>query len=162
MRRYPWDEFWTWASARGLAMNEIARRIGSDRRELYRWREAGGVPETAADRVAVKLGVTPCAIWPAWHEIGLALAAEHDAQRRAHVAATKRRYWQTNPDYAERQRAKVQRWKEANPEKVRRYHAAYQREWRAKQGEKYRAARAEYQRRYRLLQAQSDAQEAAS
>lgn len=104
-QRYSWDDLWQWALTRNLTMNDLAQRVGSDRRELYRWREAGGVPESAADRVAVKLGVTPCEIWAKWHEVGMAMAEAEDARRRALRAATKRRYRAKHPDYAERQRA---------------------------------------------------------
>jgi hypothetical protein len=105
MLRYSWDEFWKWASNRGLTMNEVARRVGSDRRELYRWREAGGVPKAAADRVAVKLGALPGEIWSAWNVDSAEMVEAHRARRRAVHAAAKRRYRQRHPEVRERERA---------------------------------------------------------
>lgn len=126
-RKYPWEPLWAFAVGRRLSMSELARRVGSasDGRELYRWREAGGVPEAAADRVAVALGVLPDAIWPEWHEVA-------EADRRAKAAAKMRRFRALHPDYAERQRAGARRYKAEARDYVLAYNRAYNREWRAK------------------------------
>lgn len=105
MTRYPWGEFWQWAGGRGLSMSEVARRVGSDARELYRWRDAGSIPERAADRVAVKLGVLPSDIWPTWMEDGLAMAEAEERRQRALKAARLRRWRERHPDTRELARA---------------------------------------------------------
>lgn len=149
-RRYPWADLEAFATGRGWSVPELAAHAGKHRSEFHLWRREGSVPEYAADKVAVALGTTPDLIWgEAWAAVGLALAEAEEARRRAKVAKQKRRYRQNNPDYAERQRAKVEAWKDANPNRVRRYHADYQRAWRERQGEAYLAARREYQRAYR-------------
>ncbi len=45
-------------------MCSIMGRKVSYRRQLGRWREAGGVPLKKADAIAIDLGVHPLIIWP--------------------------------------------------------------------------------------------------
>lgn len=105
MTRYPWDEFWRWAEARGLNMSVIAERVGRDTRQLYRWREKGSIGEAEADRVALALGAMPGDIWSTWHEAGLAAAEAEDARQRRLKADRLRRWRQKYPDARERARA---------------------------------------------------------
>lgn len=46
-----------------LSMTRAARSCDVSRETLLRWRRTGQVPVFAADRVAVRLGVHPAAIW---------------------------------------------------------------------------------------------------
>ena len=46
----------------------LAAALGSDTATLYRYRNQG-VPVFTADRLAVKLGMHPCQVWPDWYEI---------------------------------------------------------------------------------------------
>lgn len=157
-RRYPWDALWAWASARGLTMKDLERRSGSDRRELYRWRSAGSVPETAADRVAVKLGTVPGLIWPEWEADGQASVERAEAERRARDAAKTRRLRRTNPEYAERQRAITRAWKAECPDYVRAQKRAYNARHRERLNEASRIRKQRWRDRQRL-QAEADYKE---
>lgn len=107
-RRHPWDEFWTFAQGRGLNMKRLAVEAKADYRDLARWEAAGEIPEAAADRMAVAMGVHPGEVWGGWHAVVL---AEQDVRRRAKAAAKKRRQRARNPEYAARQRALAGRYK---------------------------------------------------
>ena len=44
-------------------MRQVADAIGVTRRTVELWNSDGGVPEQAADKAAIRLGVHPSAIW---------------------------------------------------------------------------------------------------
>lgn len=46
----------------------LAAALGSDTATLYRYRNQG-VPVFTADRLAVKLGMHPCQVWPDWYQV---------------------------------------------------------------------------------------------
>ena len=48
----------------------IARQLGVDRNQIYRWRKDGMAPLTA-DAVAIRIGVHPSLIWPTWFDDAL-------------------------------------------------------------------------------------------
>lgn len=151
--RVSWDALWSYANERGImTMGDLAERSGVDVRTLYLFKN-DGVNERAADRIAVALGDVPEAIWGVEYveatEYLIEKAEAEEAVQRTRAAAVARKYRRTHPEYAQRQRAKVEQWKAANPDRVKRYHADYQRAWRARQGEDYVIARREYQRAYR-------------
>jgi hypothetical protein len=123
-RRYPWDEFWQWAEARGWTLNAVARALG-DPRNLYRWRASGAIPEASADRLALAVGTMPGEVWASWDADGLAVAEAEDARRRAAAVERVRRRRAESPEYAERQRAVARAWKAACPEYVKAYRDDY-------------------------------------
>ena len=46
------------------SLNEyLNRRLGVNRRQVYRWRTAGRIGVVTADRVACRLGLHPCEVW---------------------------------------------------------------------------------------------------
>ena len=47
---------------------EVARIIGTKRKQIYRWREVGLFAEHA-DQVAVRLGYHPGELWPEWWNV---------------------------------------------------------------------------------------------
>lgn len=142
--RFSWDALWAWATERGLSMNELARRTGSDQRNLYRWREAGGVSDAAADRVAVKLGVTPLEIWgDEWLAVGLAGAEEAEARQRARHAEVERRRRERRPEVREANRQRLRAARAADPEW---YRAARRNRYRVDREKERAQQRAYYQR----------------
>lgn len=103
--RLPWDDLWAYASDDN--MKDFAARTGADRRDLHRYRAAGGVPERAADRIAVALGLTPELIWgvEVWAEATSVLVERADAQtaaRRRRNSRRWRRYIARDPSRQER------------------------------------------------------------
>lgn len=64
-RRYPTGPL------RGLlgvsTTTELARTCGVVRRQMQRY-GVYGLPESVADRIAVRLGMHPAEIWPEWFE----------------------------------------------------------------------------------------------
>lgn len=66
-RRYPYDPL-----ARFLAktQTEMAAEIGVTRETVHRWKVTG-VPEYAADALAIRLGLHPSIIWTDWFDIEL-------------------------------------------------------------------------------------------
>lgn len=134
--RLSWEPLWQLAQGRGLSMRTLQRRVGSDGRELYRWREAGGVPEYAADRVALALGVMPGEIWgDEWWALA-------DARRRAARTASQRR-WRSKPEAAERNRVARRAAYAASAE----YERARQRRYYAANAERERARKRDARRR---------------
>lgn len=65
--RLPYDDLERYLRARcdveRLTVTRMARMCDVARETVYRWRRAGHVPEFAADRAAVALGVHPATIW---------------------------------------------------------------------------------------------------
>ena len=47
-------------------LSELARRTGYPLRTIQRW-HATGIPYWSADRVAIRLGVHPSALWIDWY-----------------------------------------------------------------------------------------------
>lgn len=45
--------------------HELARRVGRNSRQVYRWRSEGLSP-SLADRLATRLGFHPSNVWPEW------------------------------------------------------------------------------------------------
>ncbi len=152
--RLSWNALWSYANNRGIrSIARLAELTGMDRRSFSRYRSSGEVNELAADRIAVALGDVPESIWGAQYAdatAGMIERAEAEVQaQRARKAAVMRRYRASNPEYAQRQREKVERWKLANPDRVRRAHAEQQRRWRARQPPEFWEARRQYQKAYR-------------
>ena len=54
-----------------LTVGFIAELAGVSRRAVHRWKIAG-VPVWYADRIAVRAGGHPTAIWPDWYELEVA------------------------------------------------------------------------------------------
>lgn len=110
--RYPLEPLVAWCRGRChdpelLELSDarvVARMLGRHPRELYRWGQDGGVPDSQADRVAVALGVLPFVIWPAWLELGLELDVGELERRRALKAAQLRRYRAAHPEQREKAR----------------------------------------------------------
>lgn len=48
------------------SITAAAAMAGVDRRQLYRWRAAGGLSDREADRVACAMGTHPVLVWPDW------------------------------------------------------------------------------------------------
>lgn len=119
-RRHPWDEFWAFAQDRGLNMKRLVVEAKADYRDLARWRAAGEIPEAAADRMAVAMGMHPGDIWAGWHAI---ILAEQDARRREMAAARKRRARGRHPERERAARARrYQESREYYQESQRRYY----------------------------------------
>jgi lambda repressor-like predicted transcriptional regulator len=112
-RRYSWDDLWALVSGRGMTMTNLAAGSGFDRRELYRARDRGWLGEGLADRVAVRLGVLPGDVWPAWHD-------EPEQERANRVRAGR----------AERDRRYRQRHSAAIRQRTADYQAAYRAQYR--------------------------------
>jgi lambda repressor-like predicted transcriptional regulator len=56
------------AKARDLAVVDIARQLGLDRRTIQRLGRRELLRADAADRIAVALGRHPCELWSTWFE----------------------------------------------------------------------------------------------
>ena len=65
-RRLPVKPLMAAAGAHSLA--DLARRCHVHRTEVYRWVRGGGITESQADRVSVRLGLHPGSIWSEWFE----------------------------------------------------------------------------------------------
>lgn len=61
--RYNLDALW--AHARADTVEELAVALGTNTKQIARWRQ-DGLPEHHADRIACRLGRHPSAIWPEW------------------------------------------------------------------------------------------------
>lgn len=132
---------------------QVALRSGLNVREVYRDRIKGGLTVVAADRAACAFGLHPAEIWPEeWAEIEAEALAEvraaEDARRERKRARERhyqrewsRRRYQSDPEWAERQR---QRLREARPVIVAKQRLRYQndpdyRERRKREAREYRA-----------------------
>lgn len=94
-------------TAGARSMTAFAEEIGVDRREVYRWRDAGGVTDVMADRLAVRFGRTPGEVWPDWFDV---VDAEPPCETGRDVEAG---------------RAYAARWRAAHPDEVAEYQARY-------------------------------------
>jgi hypothetical protein len=56
----------------------LAEHVGVTPRTVYRWIEWGGVPEEDADRIAVRCGSHPGAVWESWWDVDLSAAEQPD------------------------------------------------------------------------------------
>ena len=57
------------------SQRELAETCGVSHDTVYHWTRNGGVPETQADRIAIRLGVHPSAIWgDAWFALAYEVA----------------------------------------------------------------------------------------
>jgi lambda repressor-like predicted transcriptional regulator len=56
------------AKARGLAVTELARQLGIDRRTIQRLARREVLRADAADHIAVALGRHPCELWSTWFD----------------------------------------------------------------------------------------------
>lgn len=65
-RRWPVDEID--ALVGPMSDREFALRAGVTRRTVQRWRHEGGVPDSIADRTAIRFGYHPTLIWPRWND----------------------------------------------------------------------------------------------
>lgn len=65
--RWPWEPL---DALMGGSAKSQAARLGVDDRQIYRWRRAGGLTDSAADRCAITLGTHPGLVWPGWDDVG--------------------------------------------------------------------------------------------
>jgi hypothetical protein len=61
-----WQALHRLARARQLAVTDLARLVGLDRRTIQRLARRDRLRTDAADHVAVALGRHPCELWPTW------------------------------------------------------------------------------------------------
>jgi len=48
------------------SIRSAADALGVDRRQLHRWRAAGGLSDAVADRCAISIGTHPALVWEGW------------------------------------------------------------------------------------------------
>lgn len=146
LRRWPIEPLLEAAGTTSFGV--LADRIAIDRREVYRWRAAGGVTRQVGERAAVRLGRHPLELWPDWLDADIAAVDEIERSRIERRRERDRRdaalYRQRHPDRVARQQAEYHARPE-NREAKRRYRQAYYRlnrdEVLARQRERDRARR---------------------
>lgn len=128
----------------GLSEAETARRIGLSGSTLKRAREVG-FTETAADRYACRAGFVPWMVWPEWiddvvADVSVECADEKCAvmfvptnarqrfcSQRCASRNRKRRQYQTDAEFREKERARQATYKAATRRAANLYAAAYRR-----------------------------------
>ena len=61
--RVPYAPLARFVDENTATMRQVADAIGVTRRTVELWNSDGGIPEQAADKAAIHLGVHPSAIW---------------------------------------------------------------------------------------------------
>jgi hypothetical protein len=61
--RLPYEPLARFIDENTANMRQVAEAIGVARRTVELWSSGGGIPEQAADKAAIRLGVHPSAIW---------------------------------------------------------------------------------------------------